>query len=77
MFTIDFLEQQLRATPFVPFSIVLYSGDRFHIKTADYVGLPPRAEDTSQRGPEFIAYTEHGVPRYLVVSNIATIEHAD
>jgi hypothetical protein len=37
----------------------------------------PRAEDTSQRGPEFIAYTEHGVPRYLVVSNIATIEHAD
>ena len=74
MFTIDFLDQQLRATPFVPFSIVLNSGDRFRIKTADHADLPPPDEATGERNPWFIAYTEHGVPRYLALANIASLE---
>lgn len=75
MFTIEFLDQQLRAKPFVPFSIVLNSGDRFRIKTADHADLPPPDETTGERNPWFIAYTERGVPRYLALANIASLEH--
>ena len=35
MFTLEFLEEQLRARPFVPFTVVTNSGDRFRIKTSD------------------------------------------
>ena len=75
MFSIDFLEQQLKATPFVPFVLVTNSGDRFSIKTADHADLPPEDEDTGERPPWFIAYTERAIPRYLAIVNIASLEH--
>jgi hypothetical protein len=74
MFSLEFLETQLRATPFVPFTLVSNSGDRFNIKTADYADLPPPDED-GNRPPWFIAYTERSIPRYLAVVNIASLEH--
>ncbi len=40
MLTIEFLEEQLRARPFVPLTVVTNSGDRFRIKTRDHAGLP-------------------------------------
>jgi hypothetical protein len=76
MFTIDFLETQLEATPFNPFVLVLNSGDRFNVKTADHADLPPVDEETGVRPPWFIAYTERAVPRYLSIANIASLEHA-
>lgn len=75
MFSIDFLEEQLKASPFVPFTIVTNSGDRFAIKTTDHADVPPIDEETGERRPWFIAYTERGVPRYLAVVNIASVEH--
>jgi hypothetical protein len=75
MITIEFLEEQLHARPFVPFSIVLNSGDRFNIKTTDHADLPPLDEDTGKRSGWFIAYTARGIPRYLAVENIASLEH--
>jgi hypothetical protein len=76
MFTIDFLETQLSATPFNPFVLVLNSGDRFNIKTADHADLPPADEETGERPSWFIAYTAHAVPRYLALANIAALEHS-
>lgn len=73
MITIEFLEEQLHARPFVPFSIVLNSGDRFAIKTADHADLPPRDEE-GNRTNWFIAYTDRSIPRYLAVENIASLE---
>lgn len=75
MFTLDFLEEQLKATPFVPFTIVTNSGDRFSIKTTDHADLPPPDQETGERPPWFIAYTARSVPRYLAVINIASVEH--
>ena len=75
MFTIEFLETQLNATPFTPFILVLNSGDRFNIKTPDHADLPPIDEQTQQRPPWFVAYTERAVPRYLALANIASLEH--
>jgi hypothetical protein len=75
MFTIDFLEQQLQASPFVPFTLVTNSGDRFNVKTADHADVPPIDEETGERPPWFIAYTDRSVPRYLAVMNIASVEH--
>ena len=74
MITIEFLEQQLHARPFVPFSIVLNSGDRFRIKSSDHADLPPADEQTGQRNGWFVAYNERSVPRYLSVENIASLE---
>ena len=75
MITIEFLAEQLHAHPFVPFSIVLNSGDRFRIKTADHADLPPVDEQTGQPNGWFIAYTDRSIPRYLAVENIASLEH--
>jgi hypothetical protein len=75
MFTIDFLEEQLQASPFVPFTLITNSGDRFNIKTADHADVPPVDEETGERPPWFIAYTDRSVPRYLAVMNIASVEH--
>jgi hypothetical protein len=75
MFTIDFLKEQLQASPFVPFTLVTNSGDRFNIKTADHADVPPVDEETGERPPWFIAYTDRSVPRYLAVINIASVEH--
>jgi len=75
MFSLEFLEAQLQATPFVPFTLVSNSGDRFNIKTADHADLPPPDEQTGERPPWFIAYTERSIPRYLAVVNIASLEH--
>ena len=75
MITIEFLAEQLHAHPFVPFSIVLNSGDRFRIKTADHADLPPVDEQTGQSNGWFIAYTDRSIPRYLAVENIASLEH--
>jgi hypothetical protein len=75
MFTIDFLDAQLKAQPFVPFTLVTNSGDRFTIKTTDHADVPPVDEETGERPPWFIAYTERGVPRYLAAINIASVEH--
>jgi len=77
MFTIEFLAEQLKATPFKAFVLVLNSGDRFNIKTADHADLPPRDEVTGEIPPWFIAYTERSIPRYLSVASIASSEHAD
>jgi hypothetical protein len=74
MITIEFLEEQLHARPFVPFSIVLNSGDRFYIKTADHADLPPPDLD-GNRTNWFIAYTARSIPRYLAIENIASLEH--
>jgi hypothetical protein len=42
MFTIEFLEAQLKATPFIPFTVVTNAGDRFAIRTVDHADLPPQ-----------------------------------
>lgn len=75
MFTIEFLAEQLHATPFVPFTLVTNAGDRFNIKTADHADVPPADEETGEQAPWFIAYTKRGIPRYLAVINIASVEH--
>jgi hypothetical protein len=56
-------------------SQVSNSGDRFNIKTADHADLPPPDEQTGERPPWFIAYTECSIPRYLAVVNIAGLGH--
>ena len=76
MFTIDFLETQLNATPFAPFVLVMNSGDRFNIKSRDHADLPPLDEQSQQHPPWFVAYTERAVPRYLALANIASLEHS-
>lgn len=73
MFNIQFLEEQLKAAPFVPFTLVTNSGQRFNIKTADHADVPPIIQRTGTRPPWFIAYTDQGIPRYLAVSNIASV----
>jgi hypothetical protein len=75
MITIEFLEEQLHAKPFIGFSIVMSSGDRFRIKTADHADLPPVDEATGKRNGWFIAYTARSIPRYLAVDNITSLEH--
>lgn len=75
MFTIDFLAEQLGATPFVPFTLVTNSGDRFNIKTADHADIPPADSETGEPPAWFIAYTDHSIPRYLAITNIASVEH--
>ena len=75
MITLEFLEEQLHATPFVPFTLVLNSGDRYSIKTSDHADLPPVDEQTGQRNPWFVVYNQRGIPRYLALENIATLEH--
>ncbi len=74
MFTIDFLAEQLRATPFVPFTLVTNSGDRFNIKTADHADIPPADSETGEPPAWFIAYTDRSIPRYLAIINIASVE---
>jgi len=71
-----FLEEQLHATPFVPFVLILNSGDRYNIKTPNHADLPPPDEETGERNPWFIVYNARGVPRYLALSNIASVEHS-
>src|SRR5271166_4646941 len=65
MIDLLFLEEQLHATPFVPFVLILNSGDRYNIKTPDRADLPPPDEETDERNPWFIVYNARGVPRYL------------
>ena len=74
MITLQFLEEQLRAQPFVSFTIILNTGDRYNVKTPDHADLPPPDEETGERNPWFIVYNERGVPRYLALVNIASIE---
>jgi hypothetical protein len=75
MITIEFLEEQLHAQPFTPFTIVMNSGDRLRIRTPDHADLPPIDVETGERNGWFIAYTERSIPRYLAVENIASLEH--
>jgi hypothetical protein len=75
MITLEFLEEQLHARPFVPFTLVLNSGDRYNIKTPDHADLPPADEETGQRNRWFIVYNQRGIPRYLALENIASLEH--
>ena len=74
MITLPFLEEQLLRTPFVPFAIILNSGDRYAIKTADHADLPPADEETGERPPWFVVYNANGVPRCLALENIAALE---
>jgi hypothetical protein len=74
--TLEFLQEQLHARPFVPFVLVLSSGDRYNIKTADHADLPPADEETGERNPWFIVYNQRGIPRYLALENIAALEHS-
>jgi len=50
MITLEFLEEQLHARPFVPFTLVLNSGDRYNIKTPDHADLPLNPMATPPRG---------------------------
>lgn len=75
MISIEFLQEQLHAQPFIPFTIVMNNGVRFSIKTSDHADLPPVDVETGERNGWFIAYTERSIPRYLAVENIATLEH--
>ena len=75
MITLEFLEEQLYARPFVPFVLVLNSGDRYNVRTADHADLPPPDEETGERNPWFIVYNQNGIPRYLALENIAGLEH--
>jgi len=75
MITLDFLETQLHARPFVPFVLVLSSGDRYHIKTADHADVPPPDETNGQRPAWFIVYDTRAVPRFLALEAIASVEH--
>ncbi|MFY9984910.1 MAG: hypothetical protein WAK31_09125 [Chthoniobacterales bacterium] len=75
MITLEFLEEQLYARPFVPFDLVTNSGVRYSIKTPDHADLPPPDEETGERNPWFIVYNQRGIPRYLALINIATVEH--
>jgi hypothetical protein len=76
MITIDFLETQLHAQPFVPFVLVLSSGDRYHIKTPDHADIPPADEESGERPGWVIVYNARAVPRFLALENIAAVESA-
>jgi hypothetical protein len=76
MIDLSFLEEQLHAMPFVPFVLILNSGDRYNVKTADHADLPPADEETGDRNPWFIVYNTRGVPRYLAIENIASLEQS-
>ena len=74
MITLDFISEQLHAQPFVSFTLILNSGDRYAIKSPDYADEPPPDEDTGQRRPWLIVYNRNAVPRYLALENIASVE---
>ena len=76
MITLDFLDEQLHATPFVPFTLVLNSGERYSVKTPDHADLPPPDEESGERAPWFVVYNQRGIPRYLALINVASVEHA-
>jgi hypothetical protein len=76
MISLPFIQEQLHAVPFVPFVVVLSSGDRYNVKTADHADLPPVDEQSGERPPWLIVYNERAVPRYLALVNIASIESA-
>jgi hypothetical protein len=52
MISPEFLEEQPHATPFVGFVLILNSGDRYNVKTADHADLPPEDEKTGERNPK-------------------------
>jgi len=62
--------------PFVPFVVVLSSGDRDNVKTAHHADVQPVDERSGERPPWLIVYNERAVPRYLALVNIASIESA-
>lgn len=74
MISLEFLQEQLTAKPFVPFVLVLSSGDRYNIKTTDHADIPPIDEETGERAPWFMVYNERAIPRYLALENIAALE---
>jgi hypothetical protein len=74
MINLEFLETQLRAQPFVPFVLVISSGDRYNVKTPDHADLPPVDETNGERNGYFIIYNERSLPRYLSVENVAALE---
>ena len=51
MISLAFIQEQLHAVPFVPFVVVLSSGDRYNVKTADHADLPPVDEQSGERPP--------------------------
>lgn len=73
MITKDFFREQLHAVPFVPFTVVVNSGDRYNIKTADHADIPPDAQ--GDPSDWVIVYNKNSVPRYLALENIASLEH--
>jgi hypothetical protein len=73
-FTAEFLQEQLSAQPFIPFTVVMNSDESFNIRSADYADIPPRDERTNAHVGWFVAYTRKGIPRYLAIANIASIE---
>jgi hypothetical protein len=46
--SLAFIQEQLHAVPFV---VVLSSGDRYNVKTADHADLPPVDEQSGERPP--------------------------
>jgi hypothetical protein len=75
MIDLAFLEEQLHAKPFVPFVLILNSGDRYNIKTPDHADIPPADEESGQRPSWFIVYNQRAIPRYVALENIAALEN--
>jgi hypothetical protein len=74
MIDMKFLDEQLRAKPFVPFTLILVTGERYQIRTREHIALPP-LDETAKRPNYVVAFNEWSLPRYLALESIAGLAH--
>jgi hypothetical protein len=73
MIDMKFLEEQVGAKPFVPFTLILVTGERYQIRSKAHIALPP-LDEVSRRPTWFIAYNQRSIPRYFALESIISIE---
>jgi hypothetical protein len=74
MIDIKFLDEQIRAKPFIPFTLVLIGGERYQIRTKEHIVLPP-LDEVAKRPTWFVAFNAQSIPRYFMLESIAGLTH--
>lgn len=59
---------------FRPFVIVTSSGDRFDIRHADYIDVPPLPENGEATPSYVTVYNRAAVPRFIILAHINSVE---
>ena len=74
MIDMKFLDEQIRAKPFVPFTLILVTNERYQIRTRGHIALPP-LDETARRPNYVVAFNKWSFPRYLALESIVGLAH--